>query len=81
VQLGDAESLRVHNEHDLSVFVCRKREIMRPANASFRVTAGGVPFIPKVMAHAVKNRATAPVPAIAALTPAFDGNETLVAGE
>jgi len=72
----EAESLHVHKDHDLSVFVYRGHGIMRVTNANFAVKAGDVLFIPKAVPHAFKNQGTTPAVAIVVFTPAFDGKDT-----
>ena len=78
VQVRHAESLHVHRDHDLTVFVYRGRGSMQMGDRVFAVRAGDVLAIPRGIPHAFRNEAAEPSVAVAVFSPALEGNDTVL---
>lgn len=77
VQVATAETLHVHRDHDLTVFVHRGHGILRIGAEQAVLREGDSVFIPRGVAHAFENRSTSPAVAVVSFSPAFDGKDTI----
>lgn len=77
VQIRFAESLHVHENHDLTVYVYRGRGVLRLGAHRIRLKEGDIVFIPHGAPHAFQNQASTPAVALVIFTPAFDGQDTV----
>ena len=77
VQVRHSESLHVHRDHDLAVFVYRGQGRIRIGQQVISIHQGDMLSIPRGVPHAFENTASKPSVAIVIFTPPFDGKDTV----
>jgi quercetin dioxygenase-like cupin family protein len=78
VRVRFAESLPVHRNHDLTVYVYRRRGVPRLGAGRIRLKEGDVVSIPRETPHAFQSQAPTLVVAVVMFTPTSDGRDAIL---